>query len=185
MAASQGDPATPGVLRSGGGYRLLVRSVGTADAAIVHSLRSLRPASDAELAALIYRAPSELLADVDHDTGSKLAEVLRGAGLEVELVGADEGFDAGVGDLEVALVVQRFDNMLGIVEGVMRVLGVDHDAAMKMISATPAVLLGGVSQATVDALARRFAPLGAEIDASRPAAAVFDLAAEAGDDATA
>ena len=44
-------------------YRLLVRSIGTADAAIVHSLRSLRAASDAKLAALIYRAPSELLAD--------------------------------------------------------------------------------------------------------------------------
>jgi hypothetical protein len=184
MAASQGDAARHRVVRSGGAYRLLVRSIGTADAAIVHALRPVRAASDAELAALIYRAPSELLADVDHDTGSRLVEVLRAAGLEVELVGADEAFEAGVGDLEVALAVQRFDNMLGIVQAVMLVLGVDHDAAMKMVSASPAVLLGGVSQATVDALARRFAPLGAEIDASRHAAAVFDLAAEAGDDTT-
>ena len=184
MAASQGDAAGHRVVPPGGAYRLLVRSIGTADAAIVHSLRPVRAASDAELAALIYRAPSELLADVDHETGSRLVEVLRAAGLEVELVGAGEAFEAGVGDLEVALAVQRFDNMLGIVKAVMLVLGVDHDTAMKMVSASPAVLLGGVSQATVDALARRFAPLGAEIDASRPAAAVFDLAAEAGDDTT-
>lgn len=184
MAASQGDAARRPVLHAGAAYRLLVRSIGTADAAIVHSLRPLRAASDAELAALIYRAPSELLDHVDHDTGSKLVEVLCGAGLEVELAGTDEAFEAGVGDLEVALAVQRFDNMLGIVECVMRVLGVDHGAAMKMVSANPAVLLGSVSQATVDALARRFAPLGAEIDASRHAAAVFDLAAEAGDDTT-
>jgi len=102
----------------------------------------------------------------------------------VELVGAGEPFEAGVGDLEVALAVQRFENMLGIVEGVMRVLGVDHDTAITMVTASPAVLLGGVSQATVDALARRFGPLGAEIDASRPADAVFDLAAQAGDDTT-
>ena len=66
----------------------------------------------------------------------------------------------------------------------MRVLGVDHATAMTMVTASPAVLLGGVSQATVEALARRFGPLGAEIDASRPADAVFDLAAEASDDTT-
>ncbi|MDA0165732.1 hypothetical protein OM076_36025 [Solirubrobacter ginsenosidimutans] len=184
MAASRSDGPRHGVVRSAGAYRLIVRSIGTADAAIVHSLRPLRVGSDAELAALIYRAPSELLADVDHDTGSKLVDVLRAAGLEVELVDADEAFEAGVGDLEVALAVQRFDNMLGIVEVVMLVLGVDHAAAMKMVSASPAVLLGAVSQATADALARRFAPLGAEIDASRHASAVFDLAAEADDDTT-
>ena len=143
----------------------------------------MRAASDAELAALIYRAPSELLAKVDYGPERSWSRCWPRRP-QVELVGVDEAFEAGVGDLEVALAVQRFDNMLGVIEGVMRVLGVDHDAAMRMVNASPAVLLGGVSQATVDALARRFAPLGAEIDATRHDAAVFDLAAEAGDDMT-
>ncbi|WP_437293986.1 hypothetical protein [Sorangium sp. So ce426] len=166
------------------GYRLLVRSIGTADASVISSLRPLGRGSDAELAALLFRAPSELLANVTRETGSKLVEVLRGTGVDVDLVPMGEPFDAGVGDLEVAIAIKRFDNVLGIIEAGARVLGVDLETAKRMVCGIPAVLIGGVSLATVAALERRFAPLGAEVDVSRVASAAFDVAAEAGDDAT-
>jgi ribosomal protein L7/L12 len=161
---------------------LLVRSIGTADAAVIPSLRPLRCATDVELAALLYRAPSELLANVDREIGSNLAAVLRGAGVDVELVPAGEEFAAGVGDLEIAIAVKRFDQLLAIVETTMRALGTDIESARRMVCSSPAVLLGGVSLATAEALEKRFAPLGAELDVSRAAFAAFDIATEGGGD---
>jgi len=166
------------------GYRLLVQSIGTADAAVIPSLRVLRGATDIELAALLYRAPSELISNVDEATGASLARVLREAGVQVELTPVGEAFEAGVGELEVAIAVKRFDNMLGIVEAAMRVLGVDLETGKRMICQSPGVLIGSISQATASALEQRFAPLGAELDVSKTAVAAFDIAAEGADEAT-
>jgi hypothetical protein len=166
------------------GYRLLVRSIGTADAAVIGALRRVRVAPDAELAGLLYRAPSELLSGVDRELGTRLRDVLRGAGMEVDLVPASESFEPGAGEYEVALVLRRYDRLLPVIEQTARILGVPADAAMKIVSATPAVLLGGVSRATVEALRARYAPLGVEVDASRTADARFDIALEFGDEPT-
>jgi hypothetical protein len=167
-----------------GGYRLLVRSIGTADAAVIPALRRLRGGPDVELAGLLYRAPSELLGGLDRETGTKLRDLLRQTGVDVDLTPESETFERGTGDFEVALVVRQFDQVVAIFEETMRVLGVDVDAARKIVCAVPAVMLGAVSEATVEALRSRFAPLGVEVDASRTKCARFDIAVETGDDMT-
>jgi hypothetical protein len=165
-------------------YRLLVRSIGTADAAVIPALRRLRGGPDVELASLLYRAPSELLRGLDQKTGTALCDLLRKTGVDVDLTPDSESFERGTGDFEVALVVTQFDQVVAIFEETMRVLGVDVDAARKIVCATPAVMIGSVSAATVDALRARFAALGVEIDASRTNDALFDIAVEAGDPTT-
>src|SRR3954467_432723 len=90
-------------------YRLLVRSIGTADAAVIPALRRLRGGADVELAGLLYRAPSELLSGLDRETGTKLRDLLRETGVDVDLTPVSESFERGTGDFEVALVVRQFD----------------------------------------------------------------------------
>ena len=170
--------------RPPGGYRLLVRSIGTADAAVIPALRRLRGGPDVELASLLYRAPSELLTGLDEETGTKLRDLLSETGVDVDLTPESESFERGTGDFEVALVVRQFDRVVSIFEETMRVLGVDVDAARKLVCAVPAVMIGGVSEATVEALRNRFAPLGVEVDASRTKDALFDVAVETGDEMT-
>jgi hypothetical protein len=163
-------------------YRLLVRSIGTADAQVIPHLRPLRRGTDRELAALLYRAPSELLPDVDLETGRRLADALRETGIDVALMPATEPFEPGTGNLEIAMAVKSFDAMPRIIETTMRVLGVDLDSAQRLVCACPAVLVGGVSQATASAMKDRFAPLGVELDVSSPASALYDIAVETADD---
>ena len=167
------------------GYRLLVRSIGTADARIIPSLRRLRPTTDSELAGLLYRAPSELLSGLNQEAGAKLRDILRETGVEVDLVPASEDYEPGTGDYEVAVVIQRFDRMLSIIEATMGILGADVATAKRLVCASPAVVIGRVSAATVDALRRRFQPLGVELDVSRTRDAVFDIAADTQDETTA
>ena len=170
--------APPGS-RADSGYRLLLRSIGTADASVIPTLRPLRRATDRELAALVYRAPSELLANLDHETGRRLVDALRGTGVEVDLVSMNQPFLAGQGDHELAVGISRFNNMLELIETTMRLLGADLDSAQRLLCASPAVLIGGVSAATATAFEKRFAPLGAELDLSITASAVFDVAVDA------
>ena len=170
--------ALSGHAPDGGRYRLLIRSIGTADAAVIPVMRRLRPAPDVELAGLLYRAPAELIGGLDAATGTRLRDLLRETGIEGDLRPVSEPFEPGVGTLEVALAVRRFDRMPALVEQPARELGLAPDAAVRLVTTMPAVLLGRVSAATADALRRRFAPLGAEIDVSDPAAATFDVAVE-------
>ena len=86
-------------------YRVIVRSIGDAGATMIPTLRRIRRQSDADLAALLYRAPSELVAGVARETAEKLCAVLATTGLDVAYAPDAEPFRAGVGDLEVSLVV--------------------------------------------------------------------------------
>lgn len=165
-------------------YRLVVRSIGNADAAVVSALRRVRAAPDSELAAILYRAPSELVTDLDLEMGTRLRDLIRQTGVDVELMPVSEPFEPGTGEFEIALAVKRYDRMLEVVEETARILGVAADAAMKIVCATPAVLIGGVSAATVEAMRVRYERLGVEIDVSRTGTARFDVAAEVNDEPT-
>jgi ribosomal protein L7/L12 len=144
----------------------------------------LRAGTDTELAELLYRAPSELLRGLNRETGTKLLKVLRETGIDVDLVPPTETYEPGSAAYEVALVIKRPDRMLDVIRETMRVLGVDVDTARKLVCANPAVLIGRVSQATVEALRRRYETLGVELDVSRSVDAEFDLAVDTSDFAT-
>lgn len=164
-----------------GGFRLIVRSIGMADLALVPVLRGLRRSSDAELAGLLYRAPSELISGLSHQTASQLLGVLQKTGVELDLVADTEPYEPGQGEYEVALAVKKFDQMPAVIDATARIVGLDTERAKRVVCATPALLIGQISSATVEALRRRFAPLGVEIDASITAQARFDLYAESDD----
>lgn len=170
--------------RASGGYRLVVRSIGGADAAVVSALRSLRRCPDAELAGLLYRAPSELLSGLTHEAGTRLCEVLRQTGVAVDLLSSSETYEPGTGDWELALVVRRYDRVPAILEETMRILGVDATTAKRLVCATPAVLMGRVSIATVEALRQRYERVGATVDASCTPKARFDVAIQVNDEAS-
>ena len=158
-----------------GGFRLVVLSIGTASPRLRSALHHVLPLPDLELARLLYQAPSELLGGLDRATAERMSELLRSTGLETAVLAGDEPFTAGRGDCEVALALRDVSRLPAVAELVAEVLDTDLATAARTLWASPAVLVGNVSAATVEALRRRFEPLGVELDVSRPAAAVFDL----------
>lgn len=164
-----------------GGFRLIVRSIGMADLALVPVLRGLRASSDAELAGLLYRAPSELVSGLSHQTGTQLLDVLQKTGVELDLVPVAATYEPGQGEYEVSLAVKKFDQMPAVIDATARLVGLDTERAKRVVCATPALLIGQISLATVEALRRRFAPLGVEVDASVTSKARFDLFVESDD----
>jgi|JI6StandDraft_1071083.scaffolds.fasta_scaffold00477_16 hypothetical protein len=166
----------PPVHQAGRGpARLVVTSIGAAGVTLIRSLRHVLPLADADIAALLFQAPSELLAGLEHRQAEGIAQLLRETGLECAVLDAGEPLDEGSGDHEVALSVRDVAHIPAVLVEVVRLLGVDVATARALICGSPAVLLGGISIATVNALRARFDALGADLDASRSEDARFDL----------
>lgn len=158
-----------------GPARVVVRSIGAAGVTLVRSLRHVLPLADADIAALLFQAPSELLAGLERPQAEGIVRLLRETGVDCAVLDAGEPLVEGVGDHEVALAVREVQHIPAVLAEVVRLLGVDVATARGLICSAPAVLIGGISLATVEALRARFAALGADLDASRSADARFDL----------
>lgn len=157
-----------------GDHAVLVTSIGTAGASIVAALKEASSLPEQFLAYRLFQAPSILFGSLAEPLAADVARVLRGAGVECEVVPKGHRFTQGDADHEVALAVRDVTAMQAILEGVMTVLGAGAPEAKRIVCATPAVLMGRVSAATAGAIRRRFEPLGVEVDVSRLSEARFD-----------
>ena len=155
--------------------RIVVRSVGTARAGIVGRRTTHLPFPEERLAACVDQAPAELIGPIDDDVAGPVAEALTRVGLVVDVLGVDEPFMPGGPDYDVALVIRRFDRLVDVAEEIAAFLGVNAERARQMLCACPAELIGKVSANTVEAIRRRFEPLGVSVHASRRESAVFDI----------
>ena len=158
-----------------GDCRIIVHSIGDAGARMIGVLRKVLPLSESRLAALLYQAPAELIGGLAREQAEQINRLLRSTGLDSQVLGKDEAFTAGDASFEVALAIKGTSNMAAIAQLIMDVLGVNLEKARAILCASPTVLIGHISANTVEALRRRFAPLGVEIDVSRPASASFDV----------
>jgi hypothetical protein len=157
------------------GTRVVIRSVGTATAGIVGALRRVLPFSEEHLAACLYQAPAELVGPLDRPTAEGLVQALTTVGVEAEVLGVDEPFIPGGGDYDVALVIREPDRLVEVAREISLFLGVSLDQARQILYTSPTELIGKVSLNTVQAIRRRFEPLGVAVDASKREDALFDV----------
>lgn len=181
---SPGDATDPSVVAPApaaaripttGDRRLVVTSIGRATPSLHQALVKALSLSSQTLLSRLYQAPSILLDRISPELGDGLARVLREAGLAVEVQPGDAPFVAGVGDREVALHVGDPSRFRAAVVEVAAFLGCPPARAAQLLWQSPAVLVGHVSEATVEALRQRLEPLGVELDVSTSATAHYDV----------
>jgi len=156
-------------------HRVVLASIGTGGFSHLPVLRRLRPVSDARLAELMLQAPSELALVGDAAAAEAISATLNESGLRTEAVPAEEPFQEGCGEFDIAVHLDDPERAPAIIALLCGLLGVDHVAARELLFGAPPALLGNVSAATVEALAPRFAALGATLVASRRDEARYDL----------
>jgi hypothetical protein len=182
--ATPGDVADPSAVAPApsasriatvGDHRLVVTSIGRATPSLHQALAKVLPLSSQALLARLYQAPSILIDGISPELGHHLARLLGDAGLEVVVEHGDAPFEPGVGDCEIALHVTDPARFRAVVVEVAAFLGCPPARAAQTLWQSPAVLVGRVSQATVEALRQRLEPLGVELDVSTPPAARYDV----------
>lgn len=165
------DPEEP----PAGPWRLVIHSLGDASAALIPALRHVSPLAPSQLASLLYRAPSILAEGLSREVADSMTELLRRTGVEVSPLHEEEPFEPGEGVFDLALSVGDPARLGEVASLICELLGCSLEEGRKMACASPALLMGGVSEATVSAFERRFSALGATLDVSRPEAALYDL----------
>jgi hypothetical protein len=159
-----------------GSQRITVLSLHRGSASIVRALVPHFELAPAELAARLFRAPAVLAGGLPEHLARGLAEVLGNAGLRVAVEPDDAPPPPASGrTYDVALYLRDGGRFRDVCAELAAVLGCPLADAAAALCATPPTVLGSVSQATVDALRERFAPLGAEVDASHPRGARYDV----------
>lgn len=156
-------------------YAIDVRSIGRAGPEVHRALTRVMSMPQQAIVARLYQAPSELLTGLQRDTADQVAEALRETGLEVAVRPTDEVLTPGVPELDVALHLGAPARLPEVAYEVATFLGCDLPKAAELLCATPAVILGQVSQATVDALRARLESLDVRLDVSRSSEADYDL----------
>lgn len=157
-------------------FAVVIDSIGTASPGqAVAVARGLGLSPDQTLRA-IYRAPVVLASALSGPAARTLCELLSSLGFQNHLT---DGTAANVLPepvlLDVALHVEEPVHTLPVAAELAKFCGVEVAEALRLITDPPGIVLGGVTQASVDALHRRVAHMGATLTASNPLAARFDL----------
>jgi len=156
-----------------GEARLVLESVGTADAAALRAIRQLVPGAIQDAARLVYQAPSELRSGLRPDAAAEMQGLLERLGFRVSVRDSDAAFHAGVGQFEIALVVRDMNVIGAFIAEAASFLGTDLPTARRLVCRSPAVLVSRVSEATVAVVRDRFGRLGVEVDVSRSSLARY------------
>lgn len=155
---------------------VIIDSIGTASPGQAIAIaRGLNLAVDETIRA-IYRAPAVLAPAVNDQVAEGLCGVLRELGFDASIAATDAVASIGGHILcDAALHLRDPLRTPAVAAVIARFCGIDETAALRLITEPPGIVLGGVSRATIDALERQLAGLDAEVIASDPATARFDL----------
>jgi hypothetical protein len=164
--------------RAVGPWRVVVESIGSADAGLVGSLAQVLPWSESRLAQVLYQTPSVLFDGTTRELADRVAALLNTAGVQTRVQQEGEPFEAGAGDHEVALVIDNFDNAAAVAALVARVVGCSVQKAVDIICTSPSMLMGSISRNTALAFQQRLAAVGAHLDISCTESARYDLFVE-------
>lgn len=96
------------------GYGILVESIGSAGISLIPALKKVSPLSENKIAALLYQTPSLLMTGLEEAGAKEVNKLLISTGLETKVIRADESFEKGDSDHEVALVINEFKHIQDI-----------------------------------------------------------------------
>lgn len=122
----------------------------------------------------LYRAPSVLVDGLSAEIGDRMRALLSEMGCRVTLDPMTAPLPNPVALHDVALHVTDTARYGEIIAALAEFLGTPSEDAGRLVATPPGIVLGGVSRATIDALAARLGE-GADLVASEPAKALYDL----------
>ncbi len=153
---------------------LLLRSVGTATPKAVTVLSSALDLPREFVVDAIYRAPARLFANLARRDGQRLAEMLRGLGLDAAAVAPGTVPERGA-VFDIALVLTDHLRAGEVADALGRFLGTSAQSALELMLTPPGIVLGNVTQPTVTALAGAIPSEAATLIASNPDTARYAL----------
>ncbi|WP_203567271.1 hypothetical protein [Aestuariimicrobium ganziense] len=155
-------------------HRVVLQSIGSATPHVAAQVGLGLGVPVPQMVTAFYRAPSVLVDDLDQPRAAELAALLADLGCQAHAEPCDEEPPARGTLFDVAVHVVDESQFDAMVAAVASFVGCSTDVAEQMLLATPALVLGGVTEPTVTALQTLLGP-GATVLTSQPSRARFDL----------
>ncbi|SEG11226.1 pectate lyase [Marinobacterium lutimaris] len=167
-----------------GDYRLVVTSIGTASPATARSIAVGLNVSVQTVLDAFYRAPSVLVDQIPREIAEQMQTLLESLGYETAIESIADKLPVPSEYLDIAAYLTDVDQFDRVAAELAGFIGASEADASRLLSTPPGVVLGSVSDATLQALRQRLGE-GIELIASNPKQATYDLflAAESADQA--
>lgn len=164
---------------------VVIDSIGSASPTDVGAVAKGLGLAAEETVKAVYRAPVVLADKLERAVAKQLTGLLAKLGFASSIAEQAELKLPPAALFDIVVRVEQPEHTLAVAEVVALFCGTDLAEAMRLLFTPPGLVLGGVSQASVDALEARVDGLGARVIASRPHKASYDLFAHGLPDALA
>jgi hypothetical protein len=158
-----------------GGYSIVVRSIGRASPAVCQQIGAVLSLPAAAIIKRIYQAPAVLMEGLNHEDGCEIRHVLDEAGLVVDLEPEPVDLGSARALFDIAVHIQDIAEFTQVGARLAEFLGCQPEQAERLLETPPGVVLGDVSEATVQALTQRLDGLGANVIPADKQQSVYDL----------
>lgn len=155
-------------------FAVVLRSPGQVDMAGISALASALKQPVGLVSKRVYQAPSVLMRDINPQHQTELAKQCAALGLDFEFKPNDVQLPKDERRYDVAVHIDSADHIPMATEELARLLGVTPEKAFRLLATPPGLIIGDVSLAAADALARRFGQ-GCVVSASVSGDGPFDL----------
>lgn len=152
--------------------QIIINSIGKANPSVVGLMAESFNIPQEVLLQLVYTAPTVLFKDVDFELAVQTEELLTQLGLEVQLEETDVPPPSSEDLCDVSVYVHEIEQLPQVMNELTAFLGCERKEVMALLAETPAIILGGVSRSTAEALAKR---IPAETLIANPKSARYTL----------
>jgi hypothetical protein len=151
---------------------VIINSIGTATPTVGKVLADVLGVDNNQVVRMLYCTPAVLFHKVDDELATKATNLLTQLGLEAEITVADAALPSPPPLYDLAVFLPNPLQLADVGEQLAVFLGCTSQDALNLLLQDPPVVLGGVSQATAQALSQR---LDAEVVMADPRAEKYTL----------
>ncbi|MGD1847507.1 MAG: hypothetical protein ACFB10_19130 [Salibacteraceae bacterium] len=159
-------------------YRVVIDSIGTATPKVAGVLAEALSTPAERMFKALYNAPSVMLSEVEQTIAEQTQTLLQELGLEIRVEPEDAPEPLAAEKVDVCVYVPDAVKLPRICQQLSAFLGNQPADALALLIEEPAMVLGGVSPNTAEALRQR---LDAEVTTLRPEECLYTLVFEGND----
>lgn len=134
---------------------VIIQSIGTAKPSVGKVLADVLGVSNEQVVKLLYCTPSVLFRQVEASLAIQTVELLEQLGLDVQVTDADSPLPATPVLYDLAVFLPNPLQLVTVSQQLANFLGCTEQDALNLLLQDPPVVLGGVSEATAQALSQQ------------------------------
>jgi hypothetical protein len=149
---------------------VIIQAIGSANPAVAVALADAFDVNKTLMLKMLYNAPAPFLVNVTEETATKAEALLTALGIEVSITDNTIPLPAMDASYDVSIFIHEPHTLHTVARQLATFMGLADAEVLQLLLTDQAIVLGGVSKATVDTLTKR---IDADVIATNPKEDLF------------